>query len=1784
MLQQDNSQGSSGSPMNESVLGEHVMLQDWLQKRSTSLQLVWKRRWCVLRDDRLFFYRSNTDTKPLGVLHLAEYSILASGPDISRKSKLAFRLSTSEPIPHQHQHHLFVTETAQSLQNWTYALQVHINHAAAAWASMAAASAGLGLQVTMERASSKSDRRGYGRGGLTGPQMTPEQSIIDKVLDRLQLEEPVGSSSSSSTIAAATALMGTGAYSESISSDTTTPATVSPPQQQLSNAPQFNLPYLSSNFPQSYEDNNDTWSSTSSIPNSSTNTSTNLDYIFALNQQHQQQQMLQNSQYLAKLSLDSLREHPLQQQQYSPQLQHSPVGIQSPAGQQPSQTGNYSGSSAGCPTESSCADQPSSLPEANRTSLQSVEYQGRTSLQQPRTYPSGHGFHAGSSINSFVHQHPQSPRAYPIRSSVHSNVSVDNSVPSPATSAAGSPFASPVLTSQPQTTMFHSNSQGSSSAVAQSPRTFYRVLESASAGKQAESVGSSTSISTIASSGDVSTINDLTSDNGPGASAVESSQTGKSGNTSHGVKLLGLMTGGKRRKDKERGTHSSASSSHSGSGSGGSPALKLFGSGLCSFSGCTQQSKTCIYHNKKARAEKNMKDKGSSSVSGKDKVGLDQKLGPGSDRNASQGNVSTATSTSPLFSSDGSPSLSLSGFKPGGGSGGRLASKSMTSLSRDNELSVDATPVPLPPNHLLSLVSSPVRRRSPSVSVMDDALVTTQQHAQQVYHSASIPPQPALSIDARDRTPPPPTQPLPPPPPRIVSSVSDPPPNGKESLSLSRKMGLQIGGDFGALDKGSLAGTALDGNFFVANHHRTMQKLQAKQTWKTPPQNISGPLPSIPGKSWPTHLQTQGGQQAQPSHPQQQQTRLYNGGVSRHIIAPDELAHAIEQEAEEMRRRQAEQKETQKNRPTSMIKSSFQSLPIHLALSTVSETSSMEGGTSSSVGSQVTSPTEHAEEGQRIISSQEQLACTPCPSDDPLLTAVESQRSPISGILSASSPLSHPQSPGLSLPLPVSIMAHSHTDSNTPTSGSERSASSIGSPYSNPASVASSVSSPLLRRRSLLATPPTPTAASSSNAQQMSVRHSVSPLASSFEAEKQDFLTTSLPPPKRHGNDHTSPLHGPSGLYSNNSGSLPHRSDRKGLPRRSSAAAVITTSSFLIGSSSAGQDEDGGGTGNAGVSSTSAASADFRPSYLVRRQSSSPVMIRLSEQGGQNISPLLSNGTTRTFVGDQPSGEVRRPGLTPISSPSGSSFSTSTACSSLCSFVTSRYIGHHPESGPHSHLEDLQMSSIQSTPLMSPLTETPSPSSTVLTVPRTKSFKDVSSPLVEATSIEGNSPAHSPMSSHMDHPAATTIEAAMVQGKHQTADTARPTKDSFATTPENDSVVPSVVVNSPRSSLSGQETMRQAPPPPSSPRRMVLHTAQSFVFPAPTSRASGVGSKTHDGTTGGRPLSTCSSVDGGHSCTASSEGSSSPLHSEHEQEDDYEEDEGEERARMQQRRRPRRYHSQSRASEHGSSHGGSPVISPSIHAAALELYPGLRKLSLFTAAYNGIPPPPLMLGSGQNSRKGSAGSASAREREDRDSQFTSTEDETESVDLQHDEDWAGNLKSIRKLKEPVGSSYWGYHGQRRTSLPGAPSPLQYQARMGSPTLSPSASPVPTEAPTSDSPPSPPQSSSQYGTPAPLPPLPPSYSASPASASLVLPESTSLPMQSAASGQNTVAATDAGAGAGAGAGTQSIPSSPASSAPPALPRRSPHRSAPVSPTTLRSPRSYQQLPSVPRDAS
>ncbi|KAG0335359.1 hypothetical protein BG000_007569, partial [Podila horticola] len=122
-----------------------------------------------------------TYTKPLGVLHLADFSILATGADLSRKSKHAFRLSAAESIPHESRHHIFHTETASSLDAWVEAIQTHLDHAQSTLTLPTLGPLDIGLGGPQY-----SQRSGDNGHHLYAQHPTGDQSIIDKVLDRLQ--------------------------------------------------------------------------------------------------------------------------------------------------------------------------------------------------------------------------------------------------------------------------------------------------------------------------------------------------------------------------------------------------------------------------------------------------------------------------------------------------------------------------------------------------------------------------------------------------------------------------------------------------------------------------------------------------------------------------------------------------------------------------------------------------------------------------------------------------------------------------------------------------------------------------------------------------------------------------------------------------------------------------------------------------------------------------------------------------------------------------------------------------------------------------------------------------------------------------------------------------------------------------------------------------------------------------------------------------------------------------------------------------------------------------------------------------------------------------------------------------------------------------------------------------------------------------------------------------------------------------------------------------------------
>ncbi|KAF9425968.1 hypothetical protein BGZ76_002992 [Entomortierella beljakovae] len=1301
-----------------------------------------------------------TDTKPLGVLDLSEYSVLTSGIDITRKSKYAFKLASPRPISNQSQSHVFFLDSEKALENWTFYIQIHINQAITSLLAMAEASARLDFQLR----EAELNRQKY---GLVAD---GELSIIDKVLDRLYVDDPATPSES----------------------------TGSPSSHHYDR--EVHLHNLQPKFMQTYTDNAETWSSVSSMQNTSSNTSSNLDYIFGLSQQ------------TAKSSLDSVRD---------PQPAYHKKTT-STVSQSSSLNPGYHHFH---PQSLSEQVSVSSMSEDGRSTRQSIESQGQ---QQSRG--------GLTSVNS--------PKLHPVWNGSQPGRSIDNHS-SPGTSTIESPCSSPTL--KPQTL-----SGLNSGVVPPSPKTFYRILEGS---KEAESNGSTTSISSIGSSADASTALESIPDS---TTVIEINQGTKHGGSSL---FMGLVGGGKHRKDKDR-QNGSTNSSNSGSASGSSPGMKLFSSSLCSIKGCGQPSKSCTVHDKK----KKLKEKDSKKT---------LRLWSSSDKN----------------SASGSQNGSERSISPAPGNSKLMTSKSMVSLSRENEFDLDNEPVPMLPNNMLGVFNPNARRRSPSVSVLDDALIAAQaryqQHQQsQLQHLT----QPLnldvvnqLSLTARDlhqKSPSPlllnaPTHPLPPLPPHAAGS----------GINLKIETGS---------DKNHLANSVQDGTFFVANHYRTTQKLKVLQGRKLQPIDTNdaenlllSPIPVAPA-----------------TYTFDPQTSMAIG-VSRHIIAPDELAQAIEQETEDMRRQQEETKQLQRNRPTSIVHNQVgYSLSPTTNLSTVDEIS-FEFGTIPEGYSHDPSSYADGEDPEcgRIISCQEQLACGSAAIPHAQIQQVARQRSPISGIISAS------------IPQLSNLTLHPHHASGTVTEIS---------PEISPVPSVPSADAPLK----------SPRAANPTRIQS----HGKGLFTSGDKGSIP--ITHSLPPPRRPG-------HVESSSYDkvNNA--------PRGAPRRSSAAAAVgvpTTPPSKQGYfSSVKYDQDGNPIleGNESTPLTPISllptspgvSGVFRPAYMTRRNSSSPVLIRLGEQGVQDISPLLTNGATRTFPGDAPSVDVRRPGITPGSSPAESSHSVST----LGGFAGQDEAGG--ESDDYQQISGLALGAI--TPnVMSPTHETPLVSPMAMN--NARRFKNISSPspLAHVLHIDSGSHPSSPIGSPSN-----TSNARMVlpdADEHQ---------ESEVYGQEGSRNLPSMVVNSP------QDVMHSKTRSPNT----FVQPARPYVFPAPP------------------PGSSAHNVDD-HPYSNPNSGRSTPN-------------------REEELSRP-----------------SSPVIPASAlraHAAALDLYPGLRKLSLFTAAIGGNPPPALISGS----RKGSAGSASTRKMSNTSSLSKTSDDddeddENQSVDLHHDEDWAGNLRSLRSAPLP----------------------------------------------------------------------------------------------------------------------------------------------------------------------
>ncbi|KAI9237708.1 MAG: hypothetical protein BYD32DRAFT_415627 [Podila humilis] len=779
-----------------------------------------------------------------------------------------------------------------------------------------------------------------------------------------------------------------------------------------------------------------------------------------------------------------------------------------------------------------------------------------------------------------------------------------------------------------------------------------------------------------------------------------------------------------------------------------------------------------------------------------------------------------------------------------------------------------------------------------------------------------------------------------------------------------------------------------------------------------------------------------------------------------------------------MRKQQEREREVMKTsagRPTSMIhsrKNSYHSVPINLPLSTVSESSTIQEDSGSEPGTQAASPREIAlgQDGERIISNQEQLVTPLDGESSPKV--VEAQRSPLSGVILV--PLPHDLQPPK---LPPSMLAEA---------------------LSNSRSASGSRTTPGSRSNSVSAQPPGPTLSTplSSKASPFYVSLPLPPYSqqtthplwsppSAFPAEKSEFPMRSLPPPKRHAD------HG----FSSRNFVFPGPDKgvtRKEMPRRSSAAAAVTLGS--------------GGD----VKSSSLAG---RPSYFARRQSSSPVLIRVNGHGGQDISPLLNSEGSKIFSGSTP--EVRRPGISPLSSSASSSLSGSVSNTSICSFVTSKYVGDDPKylGSPLSSHEEVQLV-VEGSPLLaldqartptgpaSPMAQRASPSSHVGMETRSPS------PLAAASPMQAT-PSGSPTttSAPLGAPEGTTESSSKEYRFPASAPlTIAPSTDS----PDGNQEIPSVVVNS--GTLLKQDTQR------------IVIPQKVFQFPAPSSHSEDAdpSSDQHEDE---RRFSVCSS---GTMSGSSLRGDRSEA----------------------------------------SSRSGSPVASPSFHASAMELYPGLRKLSLFTAAIGGHPPPPLLSG-----RKGSAGSSSSRDyhhshhhrlstMHDGDENDCYSGTGTEGEGEESDEDWAGNMKSrgpLYDLQEFRRPSVFLQQQRPAPQSPAAIAMANIQSRLQGPPPGPLPAPPPSQtllplppstasSPTQTPTPSGPPPSLDSVVAQVIPPLPPSPSVTPTPTSVRRPVTPS--------------------------------SMPSSQFPPAIPPRSPHRSVPTSPVSLRSARSFQNLPPVP----
>ncbi|XP_039302148.1 uncharacterized protein LOC105199142 isoform X3 [Solenopsis invicta] len=110
-------QGGLRSPAAKRPLSAPVALQGWLHKQGSEGLMLWKKRWFVLSEYCLFYYKGPEEEKLLGSILLPSYRVTVCKPEDKVNKKFAFKAEHANMRTYH-----FAADSRESLNQWVNAL------------------------------------------------------------------------------------------------------------------------------------------------------------------------------------------------------------------------------------------------------------------------------------------------------------------------------------------------------------------------------------------------------------------------------------------------------------------------------------------------------------------------------------------------------------------------------------------------------------------------------------------------------------------------------------------------------------------------------------------------------------------------------------------------------------------------------------------------------------------------------------------------------------------------------------------------------------------------------------------------------------------------------------------------------------------------------------------------------------------------------------------------------------------------------------------------------------------------------------------------------------------------------------------------------------------------------------------------------------------------------------------------------------------------------------------------------------------------------------------------------------------------------------------------------------------------------------------------------------------------------------------------------------------------------------------------------------------------------